>query len=68
MRADAGSKRAVAIELAVERVPNLHRLETFGSGDIRAVEVLVAPNTPEVFPGSAHRAGKSPSAVVGKAL
>jgi hypothetical protein len=43
------NEQAVAIESAAERIPNLHRVETFGSRDIHAVEVLVAPKTPEVF-------------------
>jgi hypothetical protein len=42
-------EQSVAIELTAERVPNLHRVESFGGRDIHAVEVLVAPHTPEVF-------------------
>lgn len=42
-------EQSIAIKLGGERVPNLHRLESFGSRDIHAVEVLVAPKTPEVF-------------------
>jgi hypothetical protein len=51
-------EQSIAIELTAERVPNLHRLESFGGQDVHAVEVLVAPHTPEVFfPGPLNEPG-----------